>query len=784
MNNTKKFIIIDSHALIHRSYHALPPLATKNGQIVNAVYGFAAVLLKAIKELKPDYILAAFDLEAKTFRHQAFSDYKAHRKKADGELYDQIPIVKQLLGKFSIPYFEKEGFEADDVIGTIVKLIADKGKKDKKSNFEIIIVTGDLDTLQLVNPITKIYTLKRGVSDTIIYDEAMIWQKYSLRPDQVIDFKGLKGDASDNIPGVPGIGEKTAIELVKHFHDIDTLYKVLEKSLLVNAKEPINYPGSKGSKIEVDGIKISKKIIGNLIQFKDQAFFSRELATIRCDVPLELDIEQLRYIKDFNKQEIVALFKELEFYSLIDRLNGLYAVHPDRPVQARSIELPTINDRYGIMRQEVEKVYREGVFPQHVRDLENDLITVISHMEKAGIKVDVSHLQKLSKKLNERIKNLEKEIYGLAREQFNINSSQQLSKILFQKLNLSPKGLRKTPKSAIISTNAKELFKLKGKNPIIDFILQYRELSKLQSTYTDSLIKMIHSDTGRIHAQFNPLGTVTGRISSSNPNLQNIPIKTELGNEIRKAFVADKGCVFISGDYSQVELRIIASLANDVKMKKAFLEGKDIHSLTAAEVNKITIEEVTPSMRSLAKAINFGIIYGMGINGFAEGAGVSRQEAKEFIEKYRADFPQITAYIDVLKQLAYKNGYAQTLFGRKRFLPDLKSKNFQLRRAAERMAVNMPIQGTAADIVKMAMIEIYRYISHSDFVTQSSQVGAWPIKLILQVHDELVLEVKKEYQDQVIASMKKTMENVDKISIPLKVEISVGENWGEMEKVK
>lgn len=781
--NIQRVIIIDSHALIHRSYHALPPLTTKNGQIVNAVYGFSTVLLKAIKELKPEYILAAFDLDKKTFRHEAYDGYKAQRKKGDDELYSQIPLVKRLLEAFNIPCFEKEGFEADDVIGTIVKKLSDPflGKSGIKNKFvEIIIVTGDLDTLQLVNAVTKIYTLRKGMTDTVIYDEAMISEKYGLTPDQMNDFKGLKGDPSDNIPGVPGVGEKTASELIRKFQSMENLYHCLEKSkpsIVAQLKAK-----SKVSKLEIHGNIISKKVVDNLLEFKDQAFFSKELSTIRCDVPLELDLQKIKYIKDFDAQKIIALFKEFEFYSLIDRLNGLFPDEREKNVEAlkpapNSLRHP--RDRYGEMNEEIEKLYRAEMFSKQIYTVEKGLVPVIKEMERIGVKINAEHLKDLSKKLNTKIKKLETEVYQMAGEEFNLNSSQQLSKILFETLNLSVKGLRKTPKGAIISTNAKELLKLQSLHPIIGLVLQYRELSKLKSTYTDSLIKMINPVTGRIHTQFNPLGTVTGRISSSNPNLQNIPIRTELGNEIRKAFVAEDGYVFISADYSQIELRIIADLANDTKMKQAFIEGKDIHSLTAAEVHKIPLEQVTSKMRSLAKAINFGIIYGMGINGFAQGAGVSRQEAKEFIEKYRDDFPQIMSYIDTLKQRAYEQGYAQTIFGRKRTLPDLQSKLFQLRRAAERMAVNMPIQGTEADIVKMAMIAVNEYISTNKQFSKEEN----PVRLLLQVHDELVLEVKKELQEEVAGNIKQIMEHVDKLSIPLKVEICAGDNWGEMEKI-
>lgn len=778
---SKKLVIIDSHALIHRCYHALPPLTTQKGQMVNAAYGFTSILLKVIKELQPDYIVAAFDIEAKTFRHDAYEGYKAQRKKADGELYAQIPLVKQMLRNFNIPCCEKEGYEADDVIGTIVKKITGyprspldkKGEhrsarlgEEKNVDIEIIIVTGDLDTLQLVNDATKVYTLKKGISDVVIYDKNAIFERYGLVPEQIVDFKSLKGDPSDNIPGVPGIGEKTAIELIKKFNTIEALYEELEKipSLSSSKKEK--------SGVISRGVKVGRKIFENLLYYKDQAFFSKELSTIKCDVPLDIQWESLRYIKDFNKEETIKLFKELEFYSLIDRLHTLFATKQYYPAPAAlEPEIPEAKDRYHGLIEQIKKLYWEGIFSKKIYDLETALLPVIQNMERIGVKIDDAYLKKTSKRLSKELQEIEKQIYDLVGEAFNLNSPRQLSKILFEKLEISKKGLRKTPKGVIISTNAKELTKLRDAHPVITLILRYRELSKLKSTYTDSLLEAIDPASGRIHTQFHPLGTVTGRLSSSDPNLQNIPIRTELGNEIRKAFVAQKDYVLISGDYSQLELRIMAALAGDTKMIQAFSEGKDIHSLTASEIYKVSLEQVTSRMRGVAKAVNFGIMYGMGVYGLAEGTGISKDEARDFIQKYRDDFPQITMYIETLKQRAYEKGYAETYYGRKRLLPELKSKSVLFKRAAERMAVNMPIQGTEADIVKMAMIEVDNNIPKNK------------ARLLLQVHDELVLEVKKEYQEQISKDLKYLMEKVNRLPVPLCVDISLGQNWGEMKKI-
>ena len=768
---TKKFIIIDGNALVHRAFHALPMLTTKEGKFVNAAYGFTLVLLKMIKELKPDYLICTFDTPAPTFRHNEYKDYKAKRIKAPQELYDQIPLVKEILKSFDIPIYEKEGFEADDLIGSIAKKIS-KDKSDK--NIETIIVTGDLDALQLINKNTKVYTLKRGIKETIIYDEAELIERYELRPEQMIDFKGLRGDPSDNIPGVPGIGEKTAIKLLKEFGSIENLYKTLEKEAPLSIKPKL------------------KEI---LFRWKNQAFFSKKLATIKKDIPLELNLEKCAF-RHFNRGEVKKLFEKLEFYSLIKKIPsletnnknenlfdnssvgsivplGLWSQTADRIKTSQGKVYSTSSGAAAKpadgIKEKIEKLYQEKTFSKKVYEMEKKLVSIIQEMEKTGIKIDSQYLKKLSSEFSSKLKNIEAEIYKLSGAKFNINSSNELRKILFEKLKISTKSLKKTP-GGLISTSASELLKIKNEHPIVDLIEKYREITKLKSTYTDALPKLINPQTGRIHATFDQLGTATGRLSSSNPNLQNIPIRSKVGRKIRKAFIAKNDWCFLSADYSQIELRIVASMAKDKKMIKAFKEGKDIHRATASEIYQIPLEKVSPEARRSAKALNFGIIYGMSVFGFSQAAGVDRDRARKFIDDYMIRFKRIAEYIEEAKIQAKEKGYAETLFGRRRYLPDLYSSNRLAKAAAERAAINSPIQGTAADIIKLAMIKT------------TSQLNTNSACLLLQIHDELVFEVKKEKINETAKLIKNIMENVCQLTVPLKVDISIGENLGEMEK--
>jgi len=746
----KRLVLIDANALIHRSFHAIPSLNTKKGDLVNAVYGFTSILLRILKELKPEYIVTAFDLPKPTFRHLEYEDYKAHRPKTPEELINQFPKVKEIVKAFDIPIFEKEGFEADDIIGTIVK----KTGKD----IEDMIVTGDLDTLQLVDKNTKVYTLKKGITDTIIYDENAVKERYGLSPEQMVDFKGLKGDPSDNIPGVPGVGEKTAISLIKEYKNIENLYTKLEKG------EAKKMPES-----------LKKKLFDN----KDQAIFSKKLATIREDVPLKFKLEDCK-LETYNPKEVINLFQKFDFKTLISRLPTQPSLLDQNSNQFNNSKkkLKKIEPKKSRL-QEIERAYKEKILSKKVYQLEKELLSVLEGMEKNGIKLDVKFLNFLAEKCNLRLNELENEICKIAGTQFNINSSQQLSEILFKKLKISIEGLRKTP-GGVISTAASELHKLLGRHKIVDLILEFRELMKLKTTYLDTLPKLTDKNN-RVHTNYHQLGTTTGRVSSSDPNLQNIPIRTEWGREIRKAFIADKGYKLLSADYSQIELRIAACIANDKKMIQAFKKNQDIHKITAAEVNNISIDKVTPQMRYQAKALNFGVLYGMSIVGFAEAANISRNKAKEFIKEYMDDFVGISKYVEKTKEKARKQGYVETILGRRRYLPQIKSSNFHLRQASERMAINMPIQGTAADIIKAAMVELSKKLFQG-------------VRILLQVHDELVLEVEKNKIEKAAKIVEETMEGVlDQLifkevksifKIPLKVDIKAGDNWGSLREIK
>ncbi|MCD6149591.1 DNA polymerase I [bacterium] len=916
MSGNKRLLLIDGNAIIHRAYHALPPLTTKKGELVNAVYGFASTLLKVIDKFQPDYIAASFDLAGPTFRHKKFKDYKATRVKAPDELYEQIPKVKEVTKAFNIPIYEKKGFEADDVIGTLTH-----NSQLKTHNINIVIVTGDLDTLQLVNDKTKVYTMRRGISDSVLYDEKKVKERYGLKPEQLKDFKGLRGDPSDNIPGVKGVGEKTASSLLREYGTLENVYKNLDK--------------------------IKKAVKEKLERDKMQAIMSKELGTIKTNVPIKLDLKSCA-TQDFNRQKIVNLFQELNFFSLIKRLpngdvndanidannadtrkgregsndgvkdlkyevvsgvnlgefikelekqkeialaiecshpnllpegegadvkgaafswktgraysveskdnnlkklksilenknikkigydlksvyknlkergikpNGIYwdvmlaayVLNPGSKIEFSKLVLEELGEELpeekagqlnlgipgqesqsqkicqkadyslklkSILERKIEEISRKqkgiaGNLKTVFEKIEMPLVEVLAEIELAGVKVNPLILKGISEKMAARINNLEKSIYKLAGRKFNINSPSQLAEILFAILKLPTDDIRKIKTG--FSTAAAELEKLRDKHEIIGKIESYRELFKLKTTYLDALPDMISEDF-RIHTTFNQAVTATGRLSSENPNLQNIPKRTDIGKLVRTAFEAEEGFVFVSADYSQIDLRVMAHMSGDKKLIETFMAGEDVHRATAAEVNKITLSRVTEKMRSAAKALNFGIIYGMSAFGFAQAAKVSRDEAKEFISRYLEKFPQVAEFIKNTKELARKNGFVETETGRRRYLPEINSPNFQVAGAAERMAINMPIQGLAADIVKLAMIEAYRYIT-SDANLRTQKNAA---KMVLQIHDEIILEVREDMAKEVSGKVKEIMENVYKLKVPLTVDVKIGDNWGEL----
>jgi len=749
-----KIIIIDSNALIHRAYHALPPLTTRKGELVNALYGFLLILFRAIKDVEPDYVFAAFDLPGPTFRHEEFKEYKAKRVKAPDELYAQIPLIKAVLGELHVPIFEKEGFEADDVIGTLANIIK---KTDIQPPAETIIVTGDFDTLQLVDESTKVMIPKKGISDSVLYGEKEVKDRFGFSPAQMNDYKGLKGDPSDNIPGVPGVGEKTATELIKQFGTIDVLYKELSS-------------GSPRVK------KLSEKIREKLENNKETAFFSKELVTIKRDVELDFDIKKGRW-GSFDEGKIKELLREYEFYSLLNKIP--FAFSKDRGGEEEHTKQQTgAKEKEGGKTQDtktleyLKDLRASNTISQKIYDIEVALTPVLKGMEQAGIRIDQKQFTRILDQITKKIVGLETEIIALAGTPFNINSPQQVSEILFQKLKLSSKGLKKTP-GGVISTAADELSKLRGQHRIVDNLLEYRELAKLKTTYVDSLPKLVNSKTGRIHTTFHQLGTATGRISSSDPNLQNIPIRGEWGKKIRRAFIPEEGFIFLSADYSQMELRVAAAIAHDKKMLQFFREGKDVHRMTASQVFSVKEEEVTEEMRALAKTLNFGVLYGMGIRGFQEAAHVSAKEAKEFIQEYAQKFSGITRYVQHTKESVQEKGYAETRLGRKRYIPEIHSLDPRLKRTGERIAINLPIQGLAADIMKIAMVSVSQ-------VLKKTKKDA---RLILQVHDELLFEIKPHIISSFVPPIRKAMETAYTLEVPLRVDIKKGPNWADLEKI-
>ncbi len=883
MQFKKRLILIDGNAIIHRAYHALPPLTTKKGEMVNAVYGFTSVLLNVLNKFKPDYIAATFDLKEPTFRHKEYKDYKATRVKAPDDLYEQIPRVRELVKAFNIPIAEKKGYEADDLIATFTR------KTEKlHPDVEVIIVTGDLDTLQLVNSQTKVFALRKGMSDSVLYGEKEIVDRYGLVPDQMVDYKGLRGDPSDNLPGVKGVGEKTATELLKKYETLEGVYNNLSE-----IKEGIR------KKLEKD---------------KVQAYFSKRLARLIDDVPVKFNLDDCR-AEDFSRVKVINLMRELEFFSLLRRLPGYedYAknmeeengekgqaekiewkkIGPNEPfnfgkkisiaVDSQGVAVGTdsrsagyfpkistslekalkdekvekigydlkkerkiltgagialrgisfdiqlaayllssgsniswndlVFNELGVMVQKEEKksgqaslIFEEDkgqiermcqkaalnfslkekldakmakISAEQIEEgkektlkdlfekIEMPLLGILAKMEEVGVRINKTILRGISLKLNQRVKKLEKEIQKMAGDDFNVNSSVQLREILFEKMKISTKDIKKGKTG--FSTASPELQKIKDEHPIIRKVEEYRELFKLKTTYLDPLPEMTDKDS-RIHTTFNQAVTATGRLSSSDPNLQNIPIRTDLGQIIRTAFEAEEGKKLVSADYSQIELRIAAHLSGDVRMISTFLGGEDIHTATAARINKVELDKVTDKMRRAAKALNFGIIYGMSTYGFAQSAGVSQEEAKEFIRKYFENYPQVAQYLDEVKISAREKGFVETNLGRRRYIPEINSSNFQVRGTAERMAINMPIQGLAADIIKLAMLEANRLISE-----KYSQA-----KMVLQIHDELLFEVSESEAENFVKDIKKIMENVYKLSVPLIVDVKAGDNWGEV----
>ncbi|MFA6077990.1 MAG: DNA polymerase [Candidatus Paceibacterota bacterium] len=780
--NKKTIILLDAHAIIHRAYHALPEFSSTKGEPTGALYGLVAMLLKIIKDLKPDYIAACFDLPDPTFRHEAYEAYKAGRPKTESNLVAQLIRARDIFVAFGIPSYELAGFEADDLLGTIVE----KLKKDK--NTDIIIASGDMDTMQLVDgKKVRVFTLKKGINDTILYDEDAVIARFGFPPKLMPDYKGLRGDPSDNIIGIPGVGEKTATMLIQSFGTIENIYKALKKNK---------------SEFEKAGIK--ERMVKLLEEHEEEAYFSKTLAEIRRDAPFEFSLPEKVWRESVDPALIEKLFVELDFRTLNERVKTLLGNDKAKEVvedlneskediEETAIALWVDNSEYTNPDREdilsttgattvaeakkkiLERLEANGLLEIY-RDIELPLIPIIKMAEEKGVVIDKDYLKTLSKEYHKELEILEKKIWKHAGKEFNINSPKQLGEILFDTLNLSVKGLKKTEGGAR-STRVSELEKLRGEHPIVEEIMAHREWQKLLSTYIDAIPPLVASD-GRLHTHFLQAGTTTGRFSSINPNLQNIPIKSDAGRKIRRAFVADKGCVLLALDYSQIELRVAAILSEDKDLIKIFKDGDDVHAAVASRVFGVKEKDVTKEMRRQAKVINFGIIYGMGINALKENLGGTRVEAEEFYNQYFKKFPGVAEYLDGVKTEVSKLGYTSTLFGRRRYFPMIKSPIQYIRASAERMAVNAPIQGTAADIIKIA-------IKRADEAIKENKLSD-KVSLLLQVHDELIYEVKEGSEKEASKIIGDAMEGVlkDKTKnpheVPILVNVSVGKNWGEM----
>lgn len=719
-------LLIDGNALVHRGFHALPPFRTPSGTLVQAVYGTLAVLLRAFREIRPTHAAAAFDLAAPTFRHRAFEEYKATRQKAPDELYAQFPLVKEALGVLGIPVVEKEGYEADDIIGTLT------AQAVLRPRMRVVILSGDLDCLQLVGDRVALLTPSKGMRDTARYGPREVQERFGgLLPSQMADYKGLRGDPSDNLPGVRGIGEKTAVELLSRFGGLDELYAALDRG---------DAPG------------VRPRVAAALTEGRKDAKMSRQLAIIDTDVPLAFRLEDAAW-RPADRKKLEAFLRRLEFSSLLPRIDAVAdGEGSSGPAGAE---------------EEADRLYAAGVLSPFLYDAEKALAPVLREMEARGIRISASAFHHLERELAGELRREEEAISQLAGEEFNINSPQQLSRILFEELGLSPRGLRKTP-GGVVSTASSELEKLQDDHEIVGRVLAYRELAKLLNTYVRPLPELA-DERGRIHTTFDQFGTATGRLSSSSPNLQNVPVQGTWGEKIRKGFIPEEGSVFVSFDYSQIDLRVAAFLSGDARMQKVFADGGDIHAATASEVFGIPLEDVSREQRSQAKALNFGLLYGMGVRGFSRSAGVSIEEASAFIEAYEERFPGVVSYMEETKRFAREHGHTETLFGRKRFVPEISSSNPRLRAAAERAAINFPVQGTSADVIKIAMVDIAREMQNTP---------SW--KMLLQIHDELLFEVAGDTLEEPARRIRSIMERSGGDRLALAVDVRTGPSWGEL----
>ena len=789
-----RLVLLDSHAILHRAYHALPDFSSSKGEPTGALYGLILMLLKIKSDLKPDYIVAARDLPGTTYRHELFADYKAKRVKAEDELVAQLKRAPKVFEAFGIPVYQKEGYEADDVLGTIVKEL--RGRSD----IETIIASGDMDTLQLVGERVKVFTLRKGLSDTVMYDIDRVKERYGFGPECVVDYKALRGDPSDNIPGVKGIGEKTATELIQQFGSVDAIYKVLNK----NPKE-----------LEKAGVK--PRIVELLRAGKENAAFSKQLATIHPDVPIHFALPDHKWDMPEHVATIDALCDELEFRSVKERLHSVLhsgeakaesademSVDP-AALEETSVALwllrsdltsPTLDDilQYAETKDFEEarkKVFADlkktGRLADVYEHIEKPLIPVVHRMNETGVYIDVKYLAGLSKEYGDELGTISARIYKHAGHEFNINSPKQLGVILYDELKITPAKQKKTATGAR-TTREEELQKMADLHPVIADILAYRELQKLLSTYIEKIPPLIAEDK-RLHAQFLQTGTVTGRMGCQDPNLQNIPIRTEYGKRIRSAFSAEKGVVLASIDYSQIELRIAAGLSGDENLVRVFKESRDVHTEVASKVFNVPADKVDYEMRRRAKIINFGILYGMGVNALRAnlGASVTRDEAARYLDDYFKNFSGLARFIEKTKADAARLGYTETLFGRRRYFSGFKSSLPGLRAQAERMAMNAPMQGTQADIIKLAMVEADALIEKNGWRAPLTGSGQAKVRLLMQVHDELVYEVDEKEAESIARTLRDVMESVVDIKllsgVPVVAEIAIGPDWGSAKRL-
>ncbi|MEK7588777.1 MAG: DNA polymerase [Patescibacteria group bacterium] len=817
----KRLVLLDSHAIIHRAYHALPDFLSSKGEPTGALYGLSNMLMKIISDLKPDYIVACYDLPQKTFRHEAYDEYKGGRAKTDDALITQLKNSRRIFEAFNIPMYDMPGFEADDILGTIVELF----KNDK--NIEIIIASGDMDTMQLVDGNkVQVYTLKKGITDTILYDEEKVFERFNFKPEFLPDYKGLRGDPSDNIIGIKGIGEKTATSLITKFNTIENIYKNFKKEKDVKAFKDIG---------------ISPRIFELIINNEEEALFSKTLATIRRDAPIDFNLPEKTFWENADLKKIEEVFAHFEFRSLLTRLRSFFgngsvessakpeafsqvlgsptqnslegvgstrpfenplALPSDKPEEVSQKELQETSIALWLLNSDISNpnledilLYaktssftdaREYIFKKLneteslkkvYEEIEYPIIPIIKEMEDHGILIDQKYFKNISEEYHTELDKLTKKIYEMAGSEFNINSPKQLGEVLFVKMGL--KNNKKRGASGNLSTKISVLEELEEDNPIITQIIAYRELQKLLSTYIDVIPQMVKED-GRLHSRFLQNATTTGRFSSIDPNLQNLPIKSELGKRIRGGFVAQKGYKLGAFDYSQIELRVAAILSGDKKMTEIFKDRKDIHAGVASFVFNVPIEKVDAEMRRKAKVINFGIIYGMGVSALRKNLGGTREEAQTFYDNYFRQFSGVKEYLESVKVFATKNTYTETLFGRRRYFPNINSRLPFLKNMAERTATNAPIQGTAtADIIKLA-------IRYADEDLKKAGIKD-KVHLILQIHDELVYEIKDDVLEQAEKIIDSAMEGVlirsylnYKTDIPLLVHAGFGDNFGEV----